>query len=257
MIRRRRSPFRYLVPALLVGGLLWWAHTWFSRRAEPLPKGQIDAVADTLADAYAQLSADFRAKVPTGEFAAMFHRMADPDGEDLPVIRQAVAFEATGPEPPRARFRVDYEPTKAHAEYHFARIEGIWKLQSFTRALGDWQPPVAMARTPAPPAPAPATSTRVVPVGPAPGTSLAPAAPPQPTQKFPCYYIIQSGDTLSSVSRHFYGTTVHWRHILEANPGLKPRTLRIGLRILVPSPPDHRPPRPSGPAAATADDGAR
>lgn len=257
MIRRKRSPLRYLIPALLVGGLLWWAHTWFARGGRDVHPGKMETVKDTLAATYEQLDPDFRAKVPGGEFAAMFHRMADPESEDLPAVRQATAFEASGPEPPRARFRVEYPPRKTRAEYHFSRVDGVWKLQSFTRVVGDWQPPVAMAKTPAP---RPGTSTGVAPAPPAPGTGVAPGAPTPavpavPGAKFPCYYVVQPGDTLSSISRHFHGTITLWRQILAANPGLNPRSLRIGRRILIPSPPDHRPLGPR--RAVPAGDGAR
>jgi len=245
MIRRRRSPLRYLVPALIVGGALWWAHSWFFDREAPLPAGRIPSVRDEVREAYSALSGDFRAKVPLDEFTAMFHRMADPDNaESLPRVHQAVVFDTAGPEPPRARLRVEYPPAKARAEYHFAREEGEWKLQSFARVEGQWQAPPVASKAPAPapaapkpPAPAPR---------PSPGTpSASPPAPP--ARKFPCHYIIQPGDTLGAVSDHFYGTSQHWRRILEANPGLREKRLRIGRRILIPAPPGHVPPRAAPP----------
>lgn len=255
MIRRRRSPLRYLIPALLVGGLLWWAHRWFRAREKPLPPGSIHSVSDAMEEAYGRLGGDFRAKVPTGEFAAMYHRMADPDNETLPAIRQASAFDAAGPEPPKARFRVEYPPGAAKAEYHFARVEGIWKLQSFTRVVGAWRPPRVDVRAPAP-SPKPVTATPV-PRPPEPGRPPVEPPAPAPTRQFPCHYVIQPGDTLITISRHFYGTGTRWRRIAEANPGLNPRRLKIGRRILIPSLPDHAP-RPSSAApAASADAGAR
>lgn len=249
MFRRRRSPLRYLVPALIVGGLLWWAHHWFSSREKPLPPGRIPSVTDAMAEAYEGLDGEFRARVPAGEFAAMYHRMADPDSEALPAIRQAAAYEADAARPPRARFRVEYPPGHARAEYHFARLEGIWKLQSFSRVDGDWQPPPAEARTPAPKPREPATAT---PPEPAPQHPT----PPAPQRQFPCHYVIQPGDTLITISRHFYGTGRHWRRIAEANPGLNPRRLKIGRRILIPSLPDHSPRTPSRPGSSSASGGA-
>ena len=48
------------------------------------------------------------------------------------------------------------------------------------------------------------------------------------------YYIchIKSGDTLSALSRH-YGVSVDT--IVQANPGIKPRFLKLGQRVLVPA----------------------
>ena len=252
MIRRRRSPLRYLIPALLVGGLLWWAHSWFSGREEKLPPGRIPSVSDVMQEAYAGLENEFRAKVPAGEFAAMYHRMADPDNEELPAIDDAEAFDGVGSEPPRARFRVLYPPNDARAEYHFARLEGVWKLQSFTRVFGEWRPPVAQVRAPAPTPPQPSPR-------PAPSPKPASSDPTAPTpavakRQFPCHYVIQPGDTLITISRHVYGTGLHWRRILEANAGLNPRRLKIGRRILIPSPPDHT---SAPPAASRAEADAR
>ena len=262
MIRRKRSTLRYLLPALLVGGLLWWAHSWFAARDKPLPPGRIATVSDAMEEAYERLGGDFRAMVPAGEFAAMYHRMADPDNEALPAIRLAAALDASGPEPPRARFCVEYSPTEAKAEYHFARIEGVWRLQSFTRVVGDWRPPKAEAKTPAqaPPQPPPSSPVpRPIDPGPAPKPPAAPATTPPPAagRRFPCHYVIQPGDNLISISRHLYGTGNHWRRIAEANPGLNPRRLKIGRRILIPSLPGHAEPQPSRPPATTPEAGAK
>ncbi|MDR0643509.1 MAG: LysM peptidoglycan-binding domain-containing protein [Treponema sp.] len=45
-------------------------------------------------------------------------------------------------------------------------------------------------------------------------------------------YVIKSGDTLSVLARH-YGVSVEL--IEQANPGVKPRTLKIGQRLLIPA----------------------
>lgn len=46
------------------------------------------------------------------------------------------------------------------------------------------------------------------------------------------FHTVRSGDTLSALARH-YGVSVD--HILNANPGLQPRYLKLGARILVPA----------------------
>jgi len=48
-------------------------------------------------------------------------------------------------------------------------------------------------------------------------------------------YTIRKGDTLSEISQRVYGTAKLWRKILEANPGIDPRALRIGQKIVIPA----------------------
>ena len=74
--------------------------------------------------------------------------------------------------------------------------------------------------------------------------------PPPAATRLPCHYVIQPGDNLITISRQFYGTGKHWRRILEANPGLQARKLRIGRRILIPSLPTHAPGREPASAGA-------
>ncbi len=253
--RRRKSPLRYLVPALVVGLLLWWARVWPFRRGEAPPPASMPAGGSAAQRAYQGLDPDFRQRVPLEEFAEIFQRMLDPDyGNEPPVIREAVVFDGAGPQRPAARFRVEYPQAGAKAEYHFERVAGQWQLQSFARSRGDWpELPVAAAPAPAPPAslqapkPAPPEPPAPEPAKPTTKTATAPE-PPQPREKpaWPRYYVIQQGDTLSAISRHFYGTTRYWRRILEANPGLRERRLRIGRRIVIPSPPEPLPQKGGG-----------
>jgi nucleoid-associated protein YgaU len=55
------------------------------------------------------------------------------------------------------------------------------------------------------------------------------------TQK-PEVYKVEKGDTLSAISREFYGTSAQWRKILEANREVlqKPEELRPGMNLLIP-----------------------
>lgn len=50
-------------------------------------------------------------------------------------------------------------------------------------------------------------------------------------------YVVQSGDTLAEISRRQYGSTVHWKLILEANRDrLKDeRSIRPGQTIVIPA----------------------
>jgi nucleoid-associated protein YgaU len=42
---------------------------------------------------------------------------------------------------------------------------------------------------------------------------------------------VQQGDTWADLSQAFYGSTQHWRHIAEANPGVE---LTPGREIVIP-----------------------
>jgi len=248
MMRRRRSPLRYLVPALVVFLILWWVRVW-PFRSSPPPPASMPAVGDVVREAYEAQATSFRGKVPLDEFATMFHRMADPDcGGELPRIRTARAVDASGPEHPEAHFRVEYPGVKTDAEYHFTQVEGIWQLQSFTRTPSERPvsgeeatsravpPAAASGLAPRPPQPAAAKPSSAAPAASSPEPTTATAvAPHLPASR---HYVIQQGDTLSSISRHVYGTTRYWRRILEANPGLRERNLRVGRRIAIPAPPE-------------------
>jgi nucleoid-associated protein YgaU len=144
---------------------------------------------------------------------------------------------------------------KAPSEYHFARIEGVWQLLSFTRIPSEMEVPprASKPRTAAsvatsasavrPPEPSKAESERpatATPAAPRPAPTTASAVAPR--SLLPRHYVIQQGDTLSAISQQFYGTTRYWRRILEANPGLRERRLRVGRKILIPSPPAPIPP---------------
>ena len=48
-------------------------------------------------------------------------------------------------------------------------------------------------------------------------------------------YIIKQGDTLSDISLAWFGTSVRWQDILDANPGLNPKRMRVGHRITLPA----------------------
>ncbi|MFW5845933.1 MAG: LysM peptidoglycan-binding domain-containing protein [Planctomycetota bacterium] len=47
-------------------------------------------------------------------------------------------------------------------------------------------------------------------------------------------YTIQAGDTLAKIAQRFYGEEQAFRRILEGNPGLNPRRLAVGQRIVLP-----------------------
>jgi LysM repeat protein len=47
-------------------------------------------------------------------------------------------------------------------------------------------------------------------------------------------YEIQEGDTLETISRNNLGTKTRWKEIQALNPGLKPKNLKLGAKILIP-----------------------
>ena len=48
-------------------------------------------------------------------------------------------------------------------------------------------------------------------------------------------YVVQSGDTLFSISRKFYKSPKHWRNILEANKNIRdPKDLTVGQTLIIP-----------------------
>jgi len=255
MTSRKRLGWGHVFVVLGLFAALYVLHgTFFRRSAGPLPPANIATVGDAVQREYEALGADFRERVPLAEFAGMFHRMADPDaGDELPRVRQASAADGTGPELPVARFRVEYPSTKAQAEYHFARVEGIWQLQSFTRVPADMPPGWTRASTPARGGQGRAAAPKKPSKPPAPGPAATEAPAPAATYpRTPCDYIIQPGDTLGAISMHFYGTTRYWRRIMEANPGLSERRLRVGRKIRIPSNPDAPPLEPKADAGAGA-----
>ncbi|MFN5816509.1 MAG: LysM peptidoglycan-binding domain-containing protein, partial [Pseudanabaena sp.] len=49
-------------------------------------------------------------------------------------------------------------------------------------------------------------------------------------------YIVQAGDTLSSIARRFLGANGDWREIARINNITNPASLQIGQRLLIPNP---------------------
>lgn len=58
-------------------------------------------------------------------------------------------------------------------------------------------------------------------------------APPAPTQKT---HVVASGDTLSSLSKKYYGDEKYWNRIFEANTSKlpNPNSLKVGMELVIP-----------------------
>lgn len=52
-------------------------------------------------------------------------------------------------------------------------------------------------------------------------------------------YIVQKGDTISAIARAYraHGVKVTTDEILKANPGLNPKSMKVGQKIFIPAPP--------------------
>ncbi len=74
---------------------------------------------------------------------------------------------------------------------------------------------------------APGTST-----GTTTGTSPAPTAPAAPGASQ--QYVIEPGDTFSSISQKFYGDSKHFDLLVKANPSVNPGRMKPGVSIVVP-----------------------
>lgn len=60
-----------------------------------------------------------------------------------------------------------------------------------------------------------------------------PAAPPPPGSRT---YAVESGDTLASISRKFYGSSAHWQKIQSANKSVLKGTVKLkpGMTLVIP-----------------------
>ena len=48
-------------------------------------------------------------------------------------------------------------------------------------------------------------------------------------------HIVRKGDSLSSISQKFYGTTAHWKRIQRENKLADPSQMGVGIRLLIPN----------------------
>lgn len=86
--------------------------------------------------------------------------------------------------------------------------------------------------TPATPAPSADTAPAPAPAPAAPAAEPRPR--PRPSEILVSRYSVRPGDTLSGIAAAQYGHARHWRAIVEANPGLDPKSLQPGQPILLP-----------------------
>lgn len=90
------------------------------------------------------------------------------------------------------------------------------------------------SRKPSEVAPTAAPAPTATPAAGAPATVVTTPAPAADPTK-PRTYVVQAGDTLALISSAFYGSSQHWRRILDANPGAE--NLTPGQTLVIPPAP--------------------
>ena len=84
----------------------------------------------------------------------------------------------------------------------------------------------------------PSPSGKPVPMRPAraPEVAAAPQAAPPPPAPAPKTYVVVEGDTLTKISRKFYGTSARWEDILNANRDIlkDEKSLAVGSSLKIP-----------------------
>jgi nucleoid-associated protein YgaU len=86
-------------------------------------------------------------------------------------------------------------------------------------------------------APGPGSSAATVPMRPGqPAAIQAAAPPPPPAPPPPKTYVVADGDTLTRISKKFYGTPGRWEDILNANHGVvkDEKSLVVGSTLTIP-----------------------
>jgi LysM repeat protein len=82
-------------------------------------------------------------------------------------------------------------------------------------------------------------ATRPMPMRPGTPSAVSAAQPPPaaeapPPPPAPKTYVVVEGDTLTKISRKFYGTSARWADILKANHGVDEKSLVVGSTLTIP-----------------------
>lgn len=100
-------------------------------------------------------------------------------------------------------------------------------------------PPAAPEESPAPVALSVPGAPRVAPRSPA-VAPVSAEAEPRVTVGLPPgrVHVVAPGETLGTIARKVYGSSKHWKTILDANKDVMatPETMRVGMRLRLPDP---------------------
>jgi len=58
---------------------------------------------------------------------------------------------------------------------------------------------------------------------------------PEPLTSQPFVYTVEKGDTLWSIAKRYLGDGKRWKDIVSSNPGLDPKKLKVGQKIVLPA----------------------
>jgi LysM repeat protein len=150
----------------------------------------------------------------------------NPNGKEMVLLRQASISVATE--------AVELRDQLRQAQGSVAQLaQENAQLKTRLALLGP--PPAPMLASPArfaPPAP-PAAVTKSAPAQPPPPASAAKSAATAPAAR---QHVVAEGDTLSKISRRYYGTPDRWPEILEANRDVlrDARNLPVGASLRIP-----------------------
>ncbi len=111
-------------------------------------------------------------------------------------------------------------------------------------AAGDRLPEWPAPPVDVPPAPGPGVAAAppaigaapLPPAGSPPSVTVAPPAVPAPPATARTR-TIRSGDTLAKIAKEEFGDSSMWKRIVDANPGLDPRRLKVNSTIVIPDVP--------------------
>ncbi|MFP4356057.1 MAG: LysM peptidoglycan-binding domain-containing protein [Phycisphaerae bacterium] len=70
-----------------------------------------------------------------------------------------------------------------------------------------------------------------------PPTEITPDVVENADQANPRTHIVKLGDTLYKLAKQYYGAGTAWQTIAAANPGVDPKKLRVGQRLIIPPAP--------------------
>lgn len=165
---------------------------------------------------------------------------------DLPVAVDLIGTTAGAPAPTNAEIEVAQEAFHRWFRQHRSTVrvqtEAAFRFVPFEEAQLNADIAAATANGNAATTPTatqgnttpPATTAAPVAAGgpPVVAQPAVPAAQAQPRMRRT--YVVQEGDTLADISTVFYGTPQYWRRLVEANPGLDPMTMTVGMQLQIP-----------------------
>ena len=152
-----------------------------------------------------------------GLYVAVMAPSGAPEAASVPAEQAPAAVVAADP-----AVQLDAPPSEAFG------VPGSAAAPAAAPAPAAPATPVADASAPRPSAPSAGPEPAATAVSAK--TAVTPPAAPAGRQ-----YTIRSGDTLEAIARRELGDGQRWRAIVELNPGLDPKNLKVGRSIALPS----------------------